>query len=318
MISTYRFWGLVFFDVFTIFGIAAISSFLGIFMMQEIGTGAQELGVIFAIRAASGLLSFFPAWFITRWKTLPMLIVFGVLQLLGVVLLSFSSLASIAALRYLGAFLWGLASGTVSLVILAIFAGSRGRMETFAIAFGINTFLTNIVQIYAPIVNAQLWDIYGSLPIGITTTVLMVLGLIFLLPVNPSLFNGPPSQRGYPLPPTTRDSLFAGLKCLIPFYWLYWLYRVHGEITAFYPTRSILSPRASVFACIFVPFILYPVIMTSLSDALNQYANSRGRSDYMPSWVIFLFAVFFYPVAVGLLQASLNHAQAEQGLATEG
>ena len=156
--------------------------------------------------------------------------------------------------------------------------------------------------------NIQTFGPHPMIMISVITY--MVLGILFLLPVNKSLFHEAPPQRGYSLTPTQREPLTVAISCIIPFYWLYWLYRAHGEITWLAPSRNILSPRASVLAGIFVPFFS-PVIITSLIEALNKRASELGKPSYRQAWVIFLWSFIFFPVALGLMQTAMNKAMTE-------
>jgi hypothetical protein len=106
--------------------------------------------------------------------------------------------------------------------------------------------------------------------------------------------------------------VLEAILCLIPFYWLYWIYRAHGEVTALAPSRKILSPRASVFACLFIPYAIYPVVLVSLNDALNDHAALAGRLPYRSAWVICMWSLVLFPVSIGLLQSTINRVIEEQ------
>jgi len=312
-ISTYRFWGLLIFYLLSAVSVTILSTFLAIFLKEEAGMKYTKVGILFVLMGIGGLFGFYLAWATTRWKTVPMLIVAGLLQLMGGLLITIPGLAAVVILSGIGAFTFGLGAGVITLTIPSVIAGGRGGGEAFVITFGIIFILTRIEEMFAPTSMGALWDRYGSSLLGVTIGICLFLGLLFLLPVKHSLFNEAPPPRGYPLTPTYRDPLIVFLSCLIPFYWLYWLYRAHGEVTALAPSRSILSPRAAVLASVFAPVFVYPITLTKLNDALNSHATELGQAPYRASWVIFWCACLLNPLGMALVQSSMNRVMAGAG-----
>ena len=310
-ISTYRFWGLLIFYLLSLITVSTLSSFLPIFLKGETGTQYTEIGIIFVLMAAGGLLGFYLAWATTRWKTIPMLIFAGVLQLLGGLLITIPSLTSVTFLCWIGAFLCGLGSGAIALAVPSIIAGGRGGSETFVIAFGISFVLTRIGERFAPVFMGALWERFGLSVLGMTIAIGLLIGLLLLLPVKRSLFVESPPQRGYPLTPTYRKPVVVALSCLIPFYCLYWFYKAHGEIISMTSSQTILSPRASVIVSCFVPFFISPVIVTTLNDALNKHAAKLGKPAYRASWVVCLWSFLFFPVSIAFVQSTMNSVMSE-------
>ena len=264
--------------------------------------------------AVSRLLGFYLAWPTIRWKTKPMLIFAGVLQLLGILLITIPGLALMAPLRLTGAILLGIGSGVITLAIPSVIIGGRGGAETFVLSFGIVLALTSIGEMYSPLPIGKLLDTVGSSVLRETTAIMLFLGLLFLLPVKSSLFSGPPPQRDHPLVPTYRPPVSVALLNLLPFYWLYWLYRAHGEVASLVPWRNILSPLAAQVASVFSLTILEPIILTTLNDALNKHATELGQPLYRASWVIFLWAFLFPPIAMALVQSTMNRVISELSL----
>jgi dipeptide/tripeptide permease len=162
----------------------------------------------------------------------------------------------------------------------------------------------------APASAGWLVETYGYGALAGPVAGWLLLGLIFFLPVKSSLFQGAPAPRGHALRPTHRTPWVVGLLCLVPFYWVYWFYRAHGEVTALAPSRAILSPRAAVLAGLFVT-LLNPVMLASLVDALNKGAVEHGRPALRRPWVVVLWWVLFAPVAFALVQSSMNRAMGE-------
>jgi len=309
-ISTYRFWGLLLLYLLSAMSLVALSNFLPVYFQTEV---AKRSAILLAesLIGIGGLLGFYIGWVTARYRSKVMLLILGIMQLLGGLLVTIPSLVTINIFGLVGGFLIGLGTGGIALAVPSIIAGGRGGTEAFVTAFGLMFLLTRIEQSYLPIsmgLNIQTFGPHPTIMISVITY--MVLGTLFLLPVKSSLFHEAPPKRGYSLTPTRREPLTVAISCIIPFYWLYWLYRAHGEITWLAPSRNILSPRASVLAGIFVPFFS-PVIITSLIEALNKRASELGKPSYRQAWVIFLWSFIFFPVALGLVQTAMNKAMAE-------
>jgi len=307
-ISTYRFWGLVLCYLLSLIGSTLLSTFLPIFLRDQIDlTIGTETGLLAVLMGVGGLFGLYLAWTATRWQPVPLLIVAAGLQLLGGLLLTRPSLASAPLLRWAGAWLLGLGSGTITLTVPAVIVGGRGGAETFVLAFGVTVVLSRVGQMAAPYLMAELWDRFGASALGTTVALCLALALLSLLPVQRPLFSVPPPPRGAGLPPTRRSPGAVILACLIPFYWLYWLYRAHGEIASLAPTsaRAILAPRAAVLSSLFVP-LFTPLITTKLNDALNQHAVQTGQPPYRTSRAVFLSSLLFYPLAMAWVQSAMN------------
>jgi hypothetical protein len=56
---------------------------------------------------------------------------------------------------------------------------------------------------------------------------------------------------------------------------------------------------------------LFPVSLASLADALNAGSAARGGPALRRPWVVVLWSLLFFPVAYGLLQASMNRAMGD-------
>jgi hypothetical protein len=87
------------------------------------------------------------------------------------------------------------------------------------------------------------------------------------------------------------------------------MYRAHGEAAYLERSRSLLSPRGAAWICL-VP-LMGPILLMALADHLDQRAAAWGvRSRRV--WAIFAWSVFFAPVAIGLLQGTLNRLASHQ------
>lgn len=306
-ISTYRFWGLLLFYLLSAMSTAMLTGFLPLVLENE----REKAGLLIAVIAVSSLPGLYLAWAAVRWKTVPVLLFAAVLHVIGELLLTTPHATSITPLHWAGAALFGIGSGIIILVVPSVIAGGRGGAAAFTVAFGILLTVARLGEAYAPILMGRAWENSGPLVFRGVTNTFTIASLIFLLPVKHALFNSTPPKRGKSLPPTEQAPIVVALLALVPFYWLHWLYRSHGEIKSLTASRAILSPLASVLISLFAPIFIYPIIMTSLIDALNQSAADAGKPRYRRPWAIFLWSLFFPPAAMAFIQSSMNRVMGE-------
>ena len=297
-ISTYRFWGILAFYFFSLIG----AGLYHIFLTTEFLPDMEHFPIYSGILRIGSILCIYPAWIAARYNAKAMLLAAGIMQSAGIIVATVPALSGGGILLMPGAFLLGLGSGTIGLLVPVILADGRGGAKVFAISFGSMIVFSRIGETCSLIAGGFVYRIIAPEIIIISS---VVLGLFFLIPVKAALFKGAPPQRGYSLLPRFRNPALAALACLIPFYSLYWLYRIHGEVASIVPSRNLLSPRASVLICIFVPFLI-PMILTSLSDILINRAEECGRPQNRKALKIFLCSLFCVPIGMALVQSMLN------------
>ncbi len=331
-LSTYRFWGLVLFGLLSGLGGELTSFFLGILLNRELGLASQatmeRMGWIISIGQLSSL---YVVWVVSRWRAKHLLIAAGSLQATGTLLMIVPTLTVPLLGRYLGGALFGMGISVVMLGTLAVLAGGRGRMETFVVALGVIVTLQNGGNVVFPYLAGEGIDRFGLSSLVWIALGLELLGLLALLPANPSFFTEPPPSRNHTFPPIYRSPATVWLKCLIPFYWLYWLHRIHGEVMAIAPSRRLLSPSGAVATAV-VPFLLpvgfllwffdllspvgaivvalapfmAPIMMATIADALNGYASEHGEQHSPSSRTVFWLSILCLPAAVALIQGTVN------------
>jgi hypothetical protein len=219
------------------------------------------------------------------------------MQLAGVAAAAFPALSRAQGVLVAGAVLCGLGTGTIALTVPLTLAAGHGGGTAFAIGFGAMTVFAAIGNLYSTLTISL---VYARQDFAAAAVILLLaLGLIFLLPVRAALFREAPPRRGRAFTPVRRNPVGTAFACLIPFYFLYWIYRAHGEAAAIAiaAPENLLSPRAALCVCLFASF-LTPFSMVSLADATS------GRR----SLAIFVWSLFFPPVAVALVQSMLNAA----------
>jgi hypothetical protein len=308
LVSTYRFWGLLLFFVFS--GIVSSSLSVNIAMLErQYGFTVHQIGLLFWTRIYAVPLGFWLAWAAIRSKPLPVLLTVAGFQVLAAALMGVGwpeghQLAAVAV--KFGCIY--LADAVIQLVAPTVIAAAMGGGEMFFVAFGTMFLFRQFVGW----VNPMLYSAVVASHIGWTAPLAAeaLAGLICLAPVRHVLFTAAPPPRGRALEPVHRGPIITAiLSTVVPFYFLYWSYRAHGEAAHLEPSRRLLSPRAGAWAFFGVPA---PIILAALADHFNQRAASWGMSRVRRVWGVVLWGIFLMPVAIGLLQDALNRLSAHQ------
>lgn len=317
-LSSYRFWGLAGYFVL-ICGLGNFQYFSLIYrLMDHWGLPMSVITTANEIKSIAGIFGFLLAWAAVRSKSHHILYLYGLLALTGTALISYSGNL---VFLFAGVFLFGLMVGAVAIAVPAFIAGAGGRSETYVVTFGVMMTINYIsgsfgAQATMDIVSASpdLWVLFAVMAVPI------IVGMLLIIPLNPALFDAPPPSRGITLPVKRREPVAVFFLCLlVPFYFLYWVYRTHGEVRALGDSSSLLSAKASAWLCVFVPF-LFPVMMVTVNDHINAAeAASRkeaGSKKPRPTWIIVTWCVLFGPAAAALIQSDLNKTMpADAGLA---
>ena len=260
-----------------------------------------DLAPLIGVRVYSQLLGFLLAYAAARSKPVPVLIFAGVLQLIGAFFVIVPGATTPVVVRMLGAVCWGAGMGAILLTVPAAVAGALGGTTVVVVAFGIILSQSWLVGWVVPPVVAM-FDVgpaFVALP-------MLLVALVVLMPVKAALFHEPPPTRGRSFPIVRREPVAVAFLCLIPFYHLYWLFRAHGEVASEAPSSVLLSPRAAV-GMAFVP-LMFPIITTTLIDALNVHATGSGHRQLRSPVGVFLWSLFFPPVGIAFVQAAMNRA----------
>jgi len=304
MVSSYRFWGLCFFYIFTLFATSMLFySYSYRLLMDQHGLSGTMVGTIMSARNIASLYGFYIGWLTIRSKKHYLLFIYAAVELLSIALFSFSSNY---VLLYSGSILLGLSEGAIILIIPSFLAGGRGGALPFMIAFGIMYVIRTLSSLLSAATTAlQAMDVNMGLLFFLSGGIAIIIGIIFLAPVKSTLFFEGPPQRVYPLEPKFREPVLAAVLCLIPFYYLYLLYRLHGEIASINSSNNILSARASVWLGLFIPF-LFPPMLASLAEQLQEKAVEKNIPFTSTPWLIILLSFIFYPLCFAFLQSDLN------------
>jgi len=303
-ISSYRFWGLLIFYILTIGAYSLYNSSLVSYNYDTKELSLTMVSSSFIAGRFAYLYGFLLAWIAIRTIKHYMLYICSIMIFVGMIL-------TFILFNYVTIFpsqiIISLAIGAISIIIPSIIAGGRRGSDMFVVSWGILTlfsFYTETGINQAGVLFGSILDTSYSFLI---CAAIVFLTIFFLIPVNSELFAGIPPLRGRIQPLQKREPLHVLLLCFIPFFYLYWLYHVHGEIRSINNSPKLLSPRASVWLVLFIP-ILFPIIMATLNDCINGDDGSQKMKDsYSTVWIVFWSFVFF-PIGAAMIQSSINRS----------
>ena len=306
-LSSYRFWGLLAFYVLTFIGSGAFNYLFLFKLMREAaskGSYFSDSSTFSYLVFMGSIPSLYLAWAAARKDPKPVLYTAVIMILSGIMVSLFPELSLNGVLLIPGAFLLGLGSGTIGLAVPVILADGRGGAKMMVISLGILGFVGRIGDFIAPIAG----QVFSDLPqVKLLILLPILLGVGFLVPVKKSFFADPPRRHGQTSIPDFRYPVSVSLSFILPFYYAYWIYKVHREVRNIAPSKGLLSQRAAVLIFIFLP-ILTPVILASLADALGGSSIPGSGIRRSKASSILLWGIFLYPVAFGKVQSLLNQA----------
>ena len=302
-ISSYCFWGLLIYFILFIVSTNFVFSFsIWLFLSEHVGLESSQIQILFTVKAIATLNGFFLAWIAIRTRNHYILFLYSTIVLIGILLVSFTQNLF---LIFLGSAIIGLCSGAIALTIPSIIAGGRGGAEMFVVAFGIVTIFETISGVSLNAASLLLFTNISPVKFLLIFAIPIILGMGFLIPVHSKFFYQIPPIRGISLSPQKREPILVALLCFVPFYSIYWLYKLHGEIRSFTDSSKLLSPRAAAWSIIFIPFLL-PMMLTSLNDCLNKVSSTQKVKEQRATWVIVLWSILFYPVSFAFIQSDIN------------
>jgi hypothetical protein len=309
MISSWRYWGLLIVYVVMV-GLAGPTYALTSFYLQSsLGLSATEYGGILSLSQLGTALGFCLAWPAIKGRTRIWLIAFVAIKVAGLTLLLHSSVP--VAARAIGGALVGLSIGSTLLTVPAVLGQARSGAESFVVTFGAISTIGIIVSTISSVLAIRLIDTSNPQQISLFISLCAMVSVIALLSLDGKLFTTQPPQRGYALTPVERRPFEVALLFLVPFYGLYWIYRIHGEVASTRPSRTLLSPRGALFTAMFVPFLML-VITASLIEILNEDRTNLGKPQFQSPVKIFVWTLLFPPAAAAMIQSAFNQVMIER------
>jgi MFS family permease len=306
--SSYRFWGLVFYFTAVVASQSLFTSFSALYIRQTADFPISMIGVAVGLQQVGMLFGALLAWMASRMKSYYLLYLLSGLYLFGLFLFCFHT--SSLVLMMTGEVLIGMGLGAIMLIVPAFIAGAVGSVEAFVLSFGLMVTLkmllsSSLVAVFGWLLDtAQLF----SSPVYFFTTLSVpaIFGTLLLLPLKAHLFNCEPSVRqAIPQPVKYRDPAVTFLLFLVPFYNIYWLVKIHGEIRNYTQSAALLTPRGAGWSA-FVTAFVTPVIFSTLNDTLRAIIESHGQTARYKTWLIILFAFLLPPVSAALIQSQMN------------
>ncbi len=310
-ISAYTFWGLVIFFLFSISAYAFFSSSYYSFTYR-LGISAFHTGVIFSILTLSGLAGFLIGWIIMKFGEVKACLVgMALLQIIGSFLVLYFT-GKDYTIQYIGAALWGFGFSSVLLIIPSIIAGGRAGMSVFAGLYVIILVYERIQHSSISFVTAGLLTNLESSHLADASLMLLktvpvtqlIIGTIFLIPIKNALFDKEPKQRIIQHDAYRQDVAITFLLNIIPVYALYFIYKIHSDLSCFTRSPKLLSRRGAFWITLLFTVTL-PIITTTFYDVMEEYCGDKGIRIYR-KWVILLFTIVFFPVTAALIQSDLN------------
>jgi hypothetical protein len=306
-ISTWRFWGLVLAYLLIVSVGGAFLNRTFIVLPGILGLDRSTTGGFMAVQYFSTAFGILAAWLAMRWKPVSTLIILACVKVLAVIFICFAGSELVA---FVGCVMSGIATGGWALVVPAIIVGGRGSAESFVVSFGLISVIGIMAITMTEVLMGQYMGDEGRGQALIYTMVPVALGTVALLTAGNKLFIESPPDRGYAFTPVGRRPFEVALLFLVPFYAVYWLYRVHGEVASIAPSRQLLSPRGALWCTLFVPFVGL-VALISILDTLNNKRVESGKQILYTPGTIVLWVLLFPPVAGAKIQSALNQLLAE-------
>ena len=312
LFSTYRFWGL--FAVFVLAGSASELHFFFDFQRFHDSTMDTVEHIMGVTRLIWVPLSLVLAWIAVRTRPKVVLLVVAALAAAAFLTTLIPDSPSMFGL-VLESILVPLLSGIMVILVPVLIGGACGSIASILVAFGLAiTFDTLAESGVVPLVGSTI-DHYGGAAGGWIGFALILISIVLLIPIQGNLFAVPPPERSRSFAPVHRDPIVAALLgCFVPFYAVYWLYRIHGEEAYVKPSRKLLSPRVAAWISV-IPFIselMIPFMLSTLADHNNEVSESSGGGRVQRPWAAFLWGLLLPPVAIAIIQSKLNEA-AERG-----
>jgi hypothetical protein len=313
LLSTYRFWGLL--VAFVLAGSASELHFFFDFQRFHDSTMDTVEHIIGITRLIWVPLSLVLAWIAIRTRPKVVLLVVAALAAAAFLTTLIPDSPSMFGL-VVESILVPLLSGVMVILVPVLIGGACGSIASILVAFGLAiTFDTLAESGVVPLVGSTI-DHYGGAAGGWIGFVLILISIVLLIPIQGDLFTVAPPERGRSFAPVHRDPIVTALlSCFVPFYIVYWLYRVHGEEAYVKSSRKLLSPRAAAWISV-IPLIgelMIPFILSTLADHNNEASAASGGERIQRPWAAFLCGLLCLPVGVGLVQASLNKLAAAGG-----
>jgi hypothetical protein len=202
-----------------------------------------------------------------------------------------------------------LLSSTLLIAIPVLLADACGGYQPVLVGFGAAWFSGTLLASGLVAFVGTIIEDYGFPALTWGLAILSIVVLVVLLAIGQEVFSVDPPQRGRAIAPVNREPVVTALlACFVPFYLLYWTYKIHGEEAYVKASTQLLSPRAAAWlaAIPVLNILMFPIMLSTLADHHNAVAAECGGGRMQRPWAAFLWAFLLPPIAIGLTQSSFN------------
>ncbi|MBD3376017.1 hypothetical protein GF406_13355 [candidate division KSB1 bacterium] len=300
-LSSYRFWGLVLFYLFIELSFSQKNlSFYSLLDHKDFSE--SQITFIFSSSALAIFGGIYLAWFTHTKAKISLIIAAGIL----IVTQSLFIYSESYLLVMLNELIYQGIVGYIYILLISLIVGRKGTTQNFIICFGIIVLLNRFAVLQGRYV---FYDIILKFDFGfsnlssllIQLLIPILLAIIVITPVNPLFFRDDVPERKKTIQPEIKSPVLTGLLGLVPFYNLYILFRMHGQVAHLSRSHQIVTPVTSVLLGLFVPFLL-PLFLISLWSVLYKTRETEKSS----AWYEYFYCFILYPVAFGYIQKELN------------
>lgn len=304
LLSSYRFWSIIFF-FFALSFISALgaSSYSVHFWSQSLSIPANRIGAILAGAQMGYLLGMIASWFVCRIKNRYSLYFVALLLIIGVVCSFYVNDPSEVIRLTIGQFLMRFCVGIMTLLVPMLLFSAIGSTQTFVILFSLCLLFKFIIASYLSIFIYAIPQEYIS-SIAIT---LSIIALLFLLPIKKELFSIAPPKRNSSTqrPECAEPVVVALLAFFIPFYIIYWFVRIHREMQCVAPSPRLMTACGAGWLSTMMPFSTAILCLTLSDEIRTLLANKNEDTGIQSGWTLF-WALLFPPVGAAIIQAKMN------------
>jgi len=308
LISSYRFWGLVLVSFFVGF-VQNANLFLGTTFPQDF-VDEFGRGMYTCIKYAPPLIAGLLTLYFLKYRIKAPLIGFSLLFLIALSLARFGFIKNSVSFVVMDVFR-GVGYYGVILTILSALVSAKLPLKSFLIAFFIIWFWSyvgdilgfaydNIELSYSPIDDKKTPPasfVFFQFVVPVLPAAFAILAAIKL---KPKMFLEPPNIEVGAKDTTARTpfGVFAA-ALVVPFYFLYWLFKQPGELKTLAPDMHLPSPLGMLCLGLFAPLIL-PIWFHGVRKGLGSKLKVRSARRIA-------VASFFMPaLAVGMAQSDYN------------
>jgi len=308
LVSSYRFWGLVLISFFIGF-VQNANLFLGTTLPQdfvdEFGRGIYTF-ISYSPPLIAGLITLYCA----KNRITLALIGFSLIYLVSLSLARFGFIKTPVSFMMMDGFR-DIGYYGIILTILSALVTARLPLKSFFIAFFIIWFWSyvgnilgfaydNIELSYSPIDDKKTPPVSFVFLQSVVPILPAALAILAAIKLKPEMFIVPPDVKVEAKAATARTPFGVFVAALIvPFYFLYWLFKQPGELKTIAPNMHLPSPSGMLCLGLFAPLIL-PIWFHGVRKGLGFARKDRSARR------ITVGGFFLLAIAAGMAQSDYN------------